>query len=475
MIRLIVSSIRSALQHRPVQGRPYPQVAPANPLLKNAAVFGRDPFHFMVENQRRYGDFYDVHLPHVPLFVLSKPEYAKHVLVTNNKKYGKSFAYEFLRHPLGNGLLTSEGEFWLRQRRIAQPAFHRERLSALTSTISEITREVLQEWEGYADRQQSFNVTHDLMRLTLGIVVRTLFGSDVGQAASDIVEYINTINQHITEKVSNPFRLPLWLPNPKNRAYERALKGLDKVVYGIIEERRRTGKVYHDLLAMLMETEDADTGERMNDQQIRDEVVTLFIAGTETSAVALSWMLYLLARHPEEAHRVYEEAIQVLSTPPRTEDIAQLTRTNQVVQEAMRLYPPAWIMGREAREDDELDGYFIPRGSQVYICSYAIHRHPGLWEQPDQFRPDRFDETAAKERHKFAFFPFGGGPRYCIGNHFAMMEMQLALALIISKFDIKLDGEAPIPVEPLITLRPQGGVRLRLTQRSLRTPEISVR
>ena len=474
MIRLMVSSIRSALRPRPMRGRPYPQVASANPLLKNAAVFGSDPFRFMTENQRQYGDFYDVHLPHVPLFVLSKPEYAKHVLVTNNKKYGKSFAYEFLRHPLGNGLLTSEGDFWLKQRRIAQPAFHRERLSALATTIAETTQGMLQEWEEYARRQQPFNATHDLMRLTSRVVARALFGSDVADSASDIVGYINTINQHITEKVSNPFRLPLWLPNRKNRAYRHALQELDKLVYDIIENRHRTGKTYHDLLAMLMETEDADTGECMSDQQVRDEVVTLFIAGTETSAVALSWMLYLLARHPEEAEKVREEASRVLSGTPTAERVAQLVYTHRVVQETMRLYPPAWIMGREAREDDELDGYFIPRGSQVYICSYAIHRHPDIWEQPERFWPDRFDEKRVKERHKFAFFPFGGGPRYCIGNHFAIMEMQLALSLIVRKFDIKLDGIDEISVEPLITLRPYGGVPVRLIQREAQPQEISV-
>ena len=474
MMRLIVSSIRSALRHPPTRGRPYPRVAPVNPVLKNAAVFGRDPFGFMVRGQRQYGDFYDVHLPHVPLFVLSTPEYAKHVLVTHNKKYGKSFAYEFLRHPLGNGLLTSEGDFWLKQRRIAQPAFHRERLSTLATTITETTQEMLREWEGHALRQEAFNATHELMRLTCRVVARALFGSDVADSASSIVGYINTINQHITEKVSNPFRLPRWLPNRKNREYQRALRELDKIVYGIIEDRHRTGETYHDLLAMLMETEDADTGERMSDRQVRDEVVTLFIAGTETSAVALSWMLYLLAKHPKEAEQLYEEVTQGASETPGAEDMTKLVRTHWVVQEAMRLYPPAWIIGREAWEDDELDGHFIPQGSQVYICPYIIHRHPDLWEQPERFWPDRFSDELAKERHKFAFFPFGGGPRYCIGNHFAMMEMQLALSLIIKKFDIKLDGEEDIPVEPLISLRPRGGVHLRLTERDAQLREISV-
>ena len=474
MIRLLISSVRATLRRRSVQGRMYPRVAPENPLLKNAAAFGRNPFHFMVENQQKYGDFYDVHLPHVPLFVLSRPEYAKHVLVTNNKKYGKSFAYEFLRHPLGKGLLTSEGDFWLKQRRIAQPAFHRERLSILATTITETTRELLQEWEDHAHRQQPFNATHDLMRLTSRVVARALFGSDVADSASDIVRYINTINQYVTEKVSNPFRLPMWLPNEKNREYQQALQALDKIVFGIIEERRRTKKTYHDLLAMLMETEDADTGERMSDQQVRDEVVTLFIAGTETSAVALSWSLYLLARHPKEVERVYQEGRQILTDAPTAEDIAGLVHMQRVVQETMRLYPPAWIIGREAREDDELDEYFIPRGAQVYICPYIIHRHPTLWEQPERFWPDRFDDESAKERHKFAFFPFGGGPRYCIGNHFAMMEMLLALSLIIQKFDIKPGTDQEVSAEPLITLRPLGGVTLRLKRRDAKAQQISV-
>ena len=465
MIRLLVSSVRAALRPRPQRGRPYPRVTPANPLLKNAAVFGRDFFTFMIENQRRYGDFYDVHLPHVPLLVLSKPEYAKHVLVTNNKKYGKSFAYEFLRHPLGNGLVTSEGDFWLKQRRIAQPAFHRERLANLATTITEATQAMLQEWgDELSDAPR--NVSHDLMRLTAQVVARALFGSDIGASSPAIVRCINVINQHITDKVSNPFRLPHWLPNEKNRAYQAALQELDQLVYDIIAERRSASSLHHDLLAMLMDTEDADTKERMSDRQVRDEVVTLFIAGTETSAVALSWALYLLATHPEEKARVYQETQRGGLMDSSLGNLGEdLPHTNRVLQETMRLYPPVWIIGREAREDDEMDGYFIPRGSQVYICPYIIHRHPALWEQPERFWPDRFADSDA-QRHKFAFFPFGGGPRYCIGNHFAQLEMQLVLNQIISKFDIQLATNQVIAAEPLITLRPRGGVSLTLRQRS---------
>jgi cytochrome P450 len=440
-------------------------VAAANPLLKNSVAFGRDFFTFMIDNQRRYGDFYDVHLPHVPLFVLSRPEYAKHVLVTNNKKYGKSFAYEFLRHPLGNGLLTSEGDFWLKQRRIAQPAFHRERLANLGHTITSVTQEMLAEWE-QDDAGVPRNVSTDLMRLTAQVVARALFGSDLGASSPAIVRCINVINQHITGKVANPFRLPHWFPNEQSRTYQAALQELDRLVYGIIDERRRTAATHHDLLAMLMDTEDADTGERMSNRQVRDEVVTLFIAGTETSAVALSWALHLLATHPEEKEQLYAEVRQ--TAPDGTSGanpLADLPHTNRVVQETMRLYPPAWIIGREAREDDELDGYFIPRGSQVYVCPYIIHRHPDLWEDPERFRPERFAD-AEPARHKFAFFPFGGGPRYCIGNHFAQLEMQLVLSQIIRRFDIKPVTNEAVSVEPLITLRPRGGVSLLLEKRS---------
>ena len=471
MIRFIVSSLRSSVRRRPVSERPYPRVAPAHPVLKNTIPFAKDYFSFMVENQRRYGDFFDANLPQVPLFVLSKPEYAKHVLVTNNKKYRKSFAYEFLRHPLGQGLLTSEGEFWLKQRRIAQPAFHRERLSALSDTIRTTTHEMLQTWEGYAGQRQNCSATPDLMRLTCRVVAQALFGSDIAETSTTIVRCINIINQRITEKVANPFRLPSWIPNRADREYERALRQLDEIVYGIIAQRRRTPTPHHDLLAMLMDTEDADTGERMNDRQVRDEVVTLFVAGTETSAVSLSWALYLLARHPEVQAEAYQEIKPAATTGS---DLSQLPFINQVLQETMRLYPPAWIIGREAIADDILDGYLIPRGAQVYICPYNIHRHPELWEQPEQFRPERFAEAPAKDRHKFAFFPFGGGPRYCIGNHFATMEMQIALSLILQKFDIKLTDPLPILSEPLITLRPQGGVNLQLRQRDRKSSEISI-
>ncbi len=354
--------------------------------------------------------------------------------------------------------------FVLKQRRIAQPAFHRERLATLATTITGATQEMLREWE-QDDPDTPRNVSHDLMRLTAQVVARALFGSDIGASSPAIVRCINVINQHITDKVSNPFRMPNWFPNEQTRTYQAALRELDELVYGIIGERRGAAQTHHDLLAMLMDTEDADTEERMSDQQVRDEVVTLFIAGTETSAVALSWALYLLASHPEEKERVYEETQQIkLNGASTGNPITDLPHTNRVVQETMRLYPPAWIIGREAREDDELDGYFIPRGSQVYICPYIIHRHPDWWEEPECFRPNRFADPEA-DRPKFAFFPFGGGPRYCIGNHFAQLEMQLVLSQIIRRFDIQLSANEVIAVEPLITLRPRGGVPLLLRKR----------
>ncbi|MFP4090053.1 MAG: cytochrome P450 [Cyclobacteriaceae bacterium] len=447
-------------------GRPVPMVPPAHPLFKNALSFAKGPLLFMIREWEKQGDIYDVNFPQVPFFVLSHPDYVKHVLVDNNRNYKKAFSFNFLRYTIGNGLLTNEGESWLKQRRTAQPAFHRQRLSALLGSMVTVTEQLVSEWQKKAAGRQTVALAEEMMKTTAAIVSRALFGTDVGSFSRELVHLITVLNQQTTHKVVNPLRSPMWLPTPNNLQLKNAIKRMDEIIFGIIEQRRISSAQQHDLLAMLMDARDAETGDQMDDRQLRDEVVTLMIAGTETSANALSWSFSLLMQHPEVLNRLRKEADEVLGSGPlSSESLGRLQYTTQVLNEAMRIYPPAWTTGREALSDDEIAGFPIPKGSQVYMCTYTVHRHPDFWAEPHRFDPDRFSPENSKGRHKFAFFPFGGGPRYCIGNNFAMMEMQVILATLVHHFEWQPLSALPPALDPLLSLRPGNEIRIRLAQR----------
>lgn len=449
--------------------RPIPRIK-GWPLVGNTFQFVRDPLLFLRRMRQQHDRLVRLSIANRSITLTLTPDDARYILQENNKNYHKSEAYRVLQLFLGNGLLTSEGDFWRRQRRLAQPAFHRQRLALLVDAMNDETTELLARWRQH-DAVGPVDISGEMMRLTLAIVTRSLFSSDVKQHLNGLSEAIDCIIGFAYQSLYDFVHIPIHYPTPRNIRYRRAVAIIEAVIYDIINQRRQEkGSVRHDdLLEMLMEARDEDTGEGMTDQQLRDEVTTIFMAGHETTANALSWALYLLARHPDEARRVRDEADRVLrhDTAPTMETLRELTYTLQVVQETMRLYPPAWIFSRKPLADDTLPGgYTLPAGNGVLVCPYLLHRDPAFWEKPDEFYPDHFRSDRAKERPTYAYIPFGGGPRLCIGNNFALMEMQLVLAHLVRSFDFQTIDQHVLEPEPGITLRPKGGLRLQIIGRN---------
>jgi cytochrome P450 len=436
-------------------------------LLGSLPEIQGDRLGFLLESARRYGPMMKFRAGPTTFLVVNSPEGVQHILQTNNHNYTKqSVGFDPLRDLLGNGLLLSDGDFWLKQRRLMQPAFHRQRIKAFEGMIMEETEGMLAEWESQADSGEAVNLTREMMRLTLSIITRALFSDRVGDESGAIGKSITVLLEDSVYRFDHPFYPPRWVPTERNRRYGRAKADLFGVIDGIIERRKGSSGEYGDLLDMLMGARDEESGEGMSSEQLRYETVTLFVAGHETTALLLSWTLYLLAQHPDARARLQTEVAEVLDrrTPSDT-DLGDLTYTRMVLDEAMRLYPPAWLTNRKAVEADEICGYEIPAGAEVAISPYVTHRDPELWPGPEKFDPERFTPEKVAQRHRYAYFPFGGGPRLCIGNNFALLEAMLALARITQRYEMELAPGRPVEVEPLITLRPKDGPWMQLKVR----------
>jgi cytochrome P450 len=433
-------------------------------IFKNAYYMANWPLDFLFENYDTMGPIYWVKSPIRKIAVLNDPECIRHVLQENNRNYVKSFGYDPLKLLLGNGLLTSEGDFWRQQRRMAQPSFHKEKLAAIVDTMITSTGLMLQRWEKLEGVE--LNISAEMNRIALDIVSKSLFISNVEDEIDKISTWVTVAIEEGAERIRNPFKLPMWIPTPSNLKQNKAVKVLDDVITGIIENRRNEGKQYDDLLSMLMDARDEDTGEGMSTRQLRDEVMTIFIAGHETTANALTWAFYVLAQNPEIEKKLQEEIDTVLQGKPVSfENLRSLAYTRMVIDETLRLYPPAWIIGRKNVEDDEIAGFHIPAGTNCLIPTLCLHRSPKYWKDPLKFDPERFSPEKVKEQKKFTYFPFGGGPRLCIGNNFALMEMQVVLASVMQRYRFELKDKTPIELDPLITLRPKQNVYLKLVKR----------
>lgn len=438
---------------------------PRHPLFGNLREIRRDPLVFLLSAARDYGDIISFHFIFFPGLLVNHPDYIRHVLQDNHRAYSKQhFDYAVLKPVLGEGLLTSDGDFWLRQRRLIQPAFHRQRIAAFGVQMVLDTEEMLRRWEPFGENGQVVDVAEEMMRLTLTIVGRALFGIELSLQADTIGPAFTFINGEIAQLFRSFLPTPLKFRLPR---FQRALGELNRTVQAIIDQRRaqlaRSGVAGEDLLAMLIQAHDEDTNEQMSDQQLRDEVVTLLLAGHETTANALSWSWYLLAQHPQAAECLRLELKRVLNgRPPALDDLSELSYTRMVVQETLRLYPPAWIISRKAEQEDEIGGYPIPKGTVVSLSPYVTHRHPGFWEAPQAFEPERFSPPRSENRPPYAYFPFGGGPRLCIGRDFAMQEAMLILAMVAQRYRLELAPGHPVEPEPLVTLRPKYGMKMIL-------------
>ena len=397
-------------------------------------------------------------------FLVNKPEYIEHVLLTNQANYRKS---DFLRHMLGpllgEGLLISEGELWRRRRRIAAPAFHARRIADFVATMASCTEARLAVWPA---KTAPFDVAAEMMGLTLEIIARTMFSADVRR---DIAAVRRLTDVAIKLRVSllDLFGLPRWLPRFQPKDFRRAIAEFDALVSGLIATRRAGAVDHGDLLGMLLAARDTETGEGLSDNQLRDEVLTIIVAGHETTANALSWVWYLLARHPDAEARLHDEVDRVLGgrTPGHT-DLARLAWTRMVIEEAMRLYPPAHAVSRTAIGEDRIGGVRVPAGSNISISTYMTHRNPNLWREPERFDPEQFAPAAVAQRHRFAYLPFGGGPRICIGSGFALAEAQVIVAMVAQRYSLRLAPDHAVEPIGLITLRAKNGVWVTLEPRA---------
>ncbi len=428
-------------------------------LLGSMPNFLNDSLGYLRRMAQDYGDVVRYRVAHMTWYQVNHPDGIARILQENNRNYGKGvLTLGILRPVAGNGLFLSEGEFWLRQRRLMQPTFHHKHLAGFGATMVEATQAMLERWEVYASSGQPLDIMSEMSALTLDVVSRALFSTPAGDSAG-VAQAVSTLAEDIGYRFAVPFYPPPRVPTPRNRRQRAALAALDRAIYEVIAARRRGDTSGDDLLDLLLNVRDEETGEGMSDGQLRDELITLFVAGHETTAVALAWVWHLLAAHPDAADRIQAEQAGVLGDcAPAATDLPRLAYARMAIDEAMRLYPPAWITNRQAFADDEICGYHIPAGAIVLISPYVLHRHPHYWDHPDAFDPERFTPERSAGRPHYAYFPFGGGPRQCIGKGFALMEAQLILATVAQRFRLRhAPGYTAVP-QGQLTLRPRGGL-----------------
>ena len=440
----------------------------SRPPLDDLRTLRDGPHAFLLQIARQYGDI--VRYPVGPLaaYLVVHPDGVKHVLQDNAKNYSKdTFQYNLLSSITGRGLLTSDGDFWLRQRRLAQPAFHRQRIAGFAGLMTAYAEAMLARWEDFAARGEPIDVAAEMMHLALQIVGKALFSIEIGSAADELAQATLVVLDHIVGRARTFGMVPQWLPTPGNLRYRKALAVLEDAVNATIAQRRRDPGNTADLLAMLMSARDAETAVRgMTDRQLRDEMMTILIAGHETVASALAWTWYLLATDPAAEAKLHAELAAVLGgRTPQVDDLPDLRYTQAVFEEALRLYPPAWIITRKALADDEILGCRVPANALVVASPYVTHRQAALWPDPEAFDPDRFSEERAAGRPRFAYYPFGGGPRLCIGDQFAMTEAKLVIATVAQRCRLIPVPGHPIAVEPGVTLRPKHGLLMRIEMR----------
>ena len=435
-----------------------------HPILGCLLEVRRNPLAATVEWHREYGDTVRFRLLSVPVYLVTRPEDIESVLVTNSRNFQKSSDYRGLRRLLGNGLLTSEGDFWKKQRRLMQPAFHRERIAQYAETMVEYTKSMLDGWDDGDIR----NVHEEMMALTLRIVAKALFDADVAHDAPEVGHAVTQVLRNISVETLFWPALEI-IPLPRNLRTKRARANLNRVIYRLIAERRAAPSAGGDLLSTLIRLQD-DDGSSMTDLQLRDEVMTLFLAGHETTALAVSWSWLLLAQHPTAEAKLHAELDAVLGgASPSYADLPRLPYLNSVLLESMRLYPPVWLVGRASLTPCTIGEYTVPAGAQVWLSEWINHHDARYFEAPDEFRPERWANDLRKRLPRYAYFPFGGGPRFCIGEPFAMVEAALLLATIAQRFRMRRISDEPVTPVSTLTLRPRGGITMRLERRTATT------
>jgi cytochrome P450 len=429
--------------------------------IGNMPLASPDPLPIFSAWAAEFGDIFYYRAAWLHVYFLNHPDLIEEVLIRNPRNFLKDRVVRNSRWFFGEGLLTNEGDSWLRQRRLSAPAFHRERVSTYAGIMTSYAQQMLADWKD----GEILDIHQEMMRLTLQVVVRALFNVE----ASETAEISSALNLIMSNTTGVRILLPpiaRYLPTPRMISFRRAVARMDNTVYSIIAQHRANKTDSGDLLSMLISARDED-GSRMSDKQLRDEVLTFLIAGHETTALALTWTWHLLAQHPEIEKNLHEELDRVLGgRVPEFSDLPALTYTERVIKESMRLYPPAWSLARTVISEFELRGYRIPPGANVVMSQWIMHRNSIYFPDPEKFDPDRWLPGCSQKLPRFAYFPFGGGPRQCIGSSFAMMEATLLLATIAQRFQLDTMPGHPVVLVPSFTLRPKHGLRMRLTTRS---------
>jgi cytochrome P450 len=430
--------------------------------IGNMPLASADPLAVFLGWAREFGDIFYYRAAWIHVYFLNHPDLIEAVLVRNYQNFLKDHVVRKSRWFFGDGLLTNEGESWLRQRRLSQPAFHRERIASYAKIMTDYAEQMLASWE--SKDGETCDIHQEMMQLTLRIVVRALFNVE----SDEIGEISAAMNVLMRNSVGLRLLLPpiaRYLPTPAMIEFRRSVRQLDKTVYGIITHRREAESDSGDLLSMLMQARDED-GSRMTDKQLRDEVLTFLLAGHETTALALSWTWYLLGQNPETEKNLHQELDRVLDgREPTFADLPALSYAERVIKESLRLYPPAWGLARTVIKEFQLAGYHIPAGANVVMSTWVMHHDPRYFPEPEKFDPDRWVPEKAQKLPKFAYFPFGGGPRQCIGASFAMMEATLLLATIAQRFQFRAEPGHVVTPTPSFTLRPKQGIRMRIQER----------
>ena len=430
--------------------------------------FRADPMEMLREVHRAHGDVVHFRLVNKDCYLFAHPDDVRHVLRTHSSNFRKAFLFDKIRVLLGNGLLPMpyEDDFWRRRRRLSQPPFHRKGLESYARTWFPAVESFLDTWHRHADTGETFDAFAEMYSLSFDLAARTLLSVDAESAETEAVRAAFDVGlAHLKHKIEAVVDLPEWIPTPRNRRFLRAREVLDGVVYRLIDERRAAGAAApEDFLTTLLRA--FDERDDIDARQLRDEVMTMFIAGFETVASALAWAIWMLGRHPAWAARVREEVASVLGgRPPGLDDLSRLKLTRMVLDETMRLHPPAWWIVRSTIAADTIGGYRVPAGALVIVSPYVTHRHPGLWDDPERFDPLRFGPERAGERPALSFFPFGDGPRSCIGAQFSYVQMALVLAMLVERFDWRPLPGHQVGLLASATMRPKNGVLISVSRR----------
>lgn len=431
------------------------------------------PADTLLEISERYGGVVRFPMGTRPIFLVTSSDGVGHILQENQHNYrGFQYSHHQFKPLLGNGLLTSDGETWRRHRQLAQQAFHPKQIQKLSIPMANAIQKFLTRWEGLSGPDFILDIGAEFTLLTLSIVTTSLFGNDIGEQAEIVKGSVPIVLHYLVDRMINPFTLPEWLPMRKNLEYRQALNSLNHIVQQIISNDRTGDEGQMNLLRMLMAARDHDGEDRLSEQELRDEIMTIFMAGHETCANALTWTFYCLARYPEIQDRLAEEVQRVLQGRlPSYEEIHQLPFTNMVFNETLRLYPPAWVMARDVLSQDIIDGFPIPAGSLVILSPFVNHRRSTFWENPSHFDPDRFAPARFNKLPRYAFFPFGGGQRLCLGKNFALLEALLVISLMIQRYKFLLPDRNPEyrprtgDLSPDIVMQPRTPILLKLESR----------